>query len=89
MVGDFHQTTVVALNLPCFLTLALDVEQKGLLLDNGLKLSNFKVVSLEFLESVNTKNVMTVDIIYALMLHCMIKLRPDLELAHQDDQFDI
>ena len=32
---------------------------------------------------------MTVDIVYAYMLHCMIKLMPDLESAHQDNHSDI
>ena len=35
----------------------------------------------------NTKNVTTVDIVYAHMLHCMIKLRQDLESTHQRDCF--
>ena len=32
---------------------------------------------------------MTVDIIYMHILHCMIKLRPDLESTHQDDYFGV
>ena len=40
-------------------------------------------------QGVNTKNVMYLNIIYVLMLHCMIKLRPDLESAYQDEHFDI
>ena len=32
---------------------------------------------------------MTVDVIHMLMLHCMIKLRADLESTHQDNHFDI
>ena len=32
---------------------------------------------------------MYINIHYIHMLHCMIKLRPDLESAHREDRFDI
>ena len=32
---------------------------------------------------------MYLNVVYMLMLHCMIKLRPDLESAHQAGRFDI
>ena len=40
-------------------------------------------------QGVNTKNIMYLNVVYVLMLHCMIKLRPDLESAYRDDHFDI
>ena len=32
---------------------------------------------------------MYLNVVYALMLHCMIKLRPDLESTHQGGHFGI
>ena len=42
-----------------------------------------------FIQGVNTKNVMYKNVDYMRMVHCMIKLRPDLESAHQAGCFDI
>ena len=56
-----------------------------ILLGSGLKLSGIIInlcSELCFLESVNTKNVMTSDIIYSHLLHCMIKPWPYLESTH-------
>ena len=38
-------------------------------------------------KGVNTKNVTYINICYAHMLHCMMKLRPDLESTHQASHF--
>ena len=40
-------------------------------------------------KGVNTNNVTYINIHYMHMLHCMIKLRPDLESTHQASHFGI
>ena len=40
-------------------------------------------------QGVNSKNVMYINVRYLHMLHCVIKLRPDLESTHQAGHFDI
>ena len=40
-------------------------------------------------KGVNTKDVTYLNVHYACMLHCMIKLRPDLESTHQASHFGI
>ena len=47
------------------------------------------IISIIIISGVNTKNVMYKNIRYVRMVHCMIKLRPDLESAHQAGRFDI
>ena len=42
-----------------------------------------------YIQGVDTKNVMYKNVRYARLVHCMIKLRPDLESAHQAGRFDI
>ena len=37
---------------------------------------------LYFIQGVDTKNVMYKNVCYTRVVHCMIKLRPDLESAH-------
>ena len=67
-----------------------------MLLDSGLKLSDIIVTLcsklLDYilyfgLYLANTKNVMYLNVVYTHMLHCMIKLWP--ELAHQASHFGI
>ena len=42
-----------------------------------------------FYSGVNTKNITYKNVRYVRMVHCMIKLRKDLESAHQAGHFDI
>ena len=66
-----------------------DSNNADVLLDSRLKLSAQLLCALNYWIIFYTKNVMYLNIVYAHMLHCMIKLRPDLESAHQAHCFGI